>query len=600
MAVRITKPQKSAVTTNSRKADKSEGTLITRNEAQMRGLQATVIGYVQNLYTQRQKWLERLADADNSRDLNAECKYPDTVDVQTVKKLTARVGPAQRVNNLLPEECWQHDPEVYEQEDPDETPFEQAWKELNTRMNLCAMMERLDKLAGLGRFGVMLLGVADGKDLDKPLKGVPETGVDLDFKKRGARPATPRTPAPPETRAQTLVDGGPIPEPDTAMDPADEPLPEEGDAEEEAVVEDLLTPEQRQALKKLLFIRVFDESYVSVDTYVTDTKSPRFGQPEFYSMTLGDVQDGTIQAKQAKVHWSRVIHFADNRESSEVFGIPRIQRTFNTLLDLQKVASSDAEGYWKSGFPGLSIESQPGVENPEFDEEEAREEIDRYQNSLQRYLTLLGMTAKTLAPNVSDPTPHFMIQMQCLAISEGCPLRIFLGSEEAKLAASQDKRTWNGRVSRRQQKVCVPYIVRELVDRLLAAEILPMPEQYEAVFPDLNTPSKDDKADWIAKVTAALVAYIQGGVDTVIPPEEFLTMIIGFEKDEVDAMLDAAEARIKDIANENDLPGREPVTESSLQQQQMDAQAAQVAMENDTKKTDAALLKASQKPAKPK
>ena len=50
----------------------------------------------------------------------------------------------------------------------------------------------------------------------------------------------------------------------------------------------------------------------------------------------------------------------------------------------------------------------------------------------------------------------------------GVPYRILVGSEEAKLASSQDKRTWNERVQKRRDNYLTPMVVRPFVDRLIA------------------------------------------------------------------------------------------------------------------------------------
>jgi len=67
---------------------------------------------------------------------------------------------------------WQGVLELVETNEPEDTEFEKAWKELNLKMSLKTLLARVDKLTGIGRYGVLLLGMDDVKkpdDFQKPL-----------------------------------------------------------------------------------------------------------------------------------------------------------------------------------------------------------------------------------------------------------------------------------------------------------------------------------------------------------------------------------------------------------------------------------------------
>jgi uncharacterized protein len=66
---------------------------------------------------------------------------------------------------------WRGEVGVYEEEEPKDTKFEKAWKELNAKHKIFAKFARLDKLVGLGEYAVLLLGFSDGKALEEPLEG---------------------------------------------------------------------------------------------------------------------------------------------------------------------------------------------------------------------------------------------------------------------------------------------------------------------------------------------------------------------------------------------------------------------------------------------
>lgn len=68
---------------------------------------------------------------------------------------------------------WQYDPLIREvREDfEQESPFEIGWTNLVQQFGLFSRFERVDKLATIGTYGVLLLGLKDGKDLAMPVEG---------------------------------------------------------------------------------------------------------------------------------------------------------------------------------------------------------------------------------------------------------------------------------------------------------------------------------------------------------------------------------------------------------------------------------------------
>ena len=56
---------------------------------------------------------------------------------------------------------WQGQLELIESEDAERTPFEDAWYKLNKKLRLRSLLSRVDRLTGIGRYGVLLLGLDD-------------------------------------------------------------------------------------------------------------------------------------------------------------------------------------------------------------------------------------------------------------------------------------------------------------------------------------------------------------------------------------------------------------------------------------------------------
>lgn len=436
---------------------------------------------------------------DGAKDIDAECGYPPWLMPQQYNYMFDREPIANRVVTCLPEETWAEDPEIWEDDDPDtETPFEETWAALEEQHNLFSMLQRADVLSGIGQFGIILIGIDDGKDLREPVDGIFDDGT---------------------------------------VDPEVE--------------------------HKLLYIRTFSEVVVFVKVREIDITNPRYSLPKIYTVQYRDYPNWGVQAGEIiarDVHWTRVIHLADNRKESEVYGIPRMQPVYNRLYDLRKIYSASGEGYWKGAFPGLAFEVTPEVaaQGVELDVASIRQEMERFQNGLQKYLALTGVTTKSLPAEMMEPGGTVETHLRAIAICLGIPERILWGSEEAVLAGNQDSRAWNKRLGKRQTKYVNPLIIRPFINRFIAMGILPPPKDcmqkvegegegtfiitggYKIEWPDLNAPTEMDKAQVAAAETSAMAAYVQGGVSQLMAPREYLTHVMGYSVDEADAILEAS------------------------------------------------------------
>jgi len=426
-----------------------------------------------NLLLSRTAWLQR--QLDPRRDIGAECGHPENILTSDYNLMFERGDIARRVVNLYPEESWSESPDVVEVETKAETNFEKEWKALEDKLRIWSVLQRVDVLSGIGRYGIVLLGFGDGKPMNEPVEG---------------------------------------------------------------------------KTNQLLYLRPFEEFYVDVSTLEQDDKNPRFGLPNVYNIRFVDTasqQGVTQQAKAIAAHWTRVIHVADNRTNSDVYGTPRMKWVFNRLLDLRKIAGGSGEMFWKGGFPGIALEAAVPGENVQLDKEATQAQIDAYQNGLQRYLALVGMTAKSLAPQVADPTPHMEAQLRLIAAAMSCPWRVFMGSEQGQLASGQDDKTWNRRVQRRREEYVTPFIIRPLFERLMEFGALPISENYEVKWSDPNTPSDEEKASVAERKANALFKYVTGGVDALLPPFQFLTMVIGLTDEEANGVLRDAGDRLLEL-----------------------------------------------------
>lgn len=444
---------------------------------------ATNAALVDNLFTMRQEWLRALYDP--ARNVDRECGHPLEVTINDYVHAYERGDIAARIVELYPKESWVQRPDVYETEEEDVTDFEKAWTELSKKLSIYPFLQRADILSGIGRFGIILLGFDDGGNMEDIVPSIGEDGNPVE----GGKPS------------------------------------------------------------KLLYLRVFEENVVYIQSLQSDVKNPRYGLPQFYNIQFQELAVGVAQQTPPtvtrKVHWSRIIHVCDNRTNSEVYGQPRMKRVYNRLLGLAKVAGGSPEMYWKGGFPGISIQSHPSI-NPadiDFDKEDTKKQMALYQEGFQRYIATIGMDIKSLRVEISDPTPHFLLQMKLLAAAMACPWRILAGAEVGQLSSDQDTENWTKRIVARRIDYVDPFIIRPFVDRLLLVGSLPQPgaNGYKIAWPDLHTPSGQEIAEVADKRANALAKYIQAGGDAVITPFYFFTLVLEMTDEEAESVIAAVQ-----------------------------------------------------------
>lgn len=440
-------------------------------------------------------------------------------------------------------------------------------------------LTRADILSGIGAFGILLLGLDDGLDLSVPAPGAleepaaddaekvgAETTGDMPDGKGGGKRGLPKSKSKPfrvRNRADSPVTNAELvklralpnlTELETevidrleheahvrnrTMKEAAEPDPARTRAGQlsstDAQYDGLgmggafggagEVPSTKAGKKgaKLLFLRAFDESLVQIVRFESDIRSPRFGQPVMYRVTLNDPDTGRggigLPQSTVMVHWSRVIHVADTghqAKPSEIFAAPRMKPVYNRLLDIRKVSGTAGESYFRAGVPALTIRNAVPGDSPTVAGTGGvtgmKQTIENFQNGFQRTLLLDNLIAEPLVFSPSDPAPFLDALVNQVCIKLGCPVRVFMGSERGELASSQDDASWNDRLNQRRHGYITPRIIVPFIDRLILLGVLPEPdfvpepeEDPEAADLDLP-PSEADQKTAETGVDAAKVS----------------------------------------------------------------------------------------------
>lgn len=104
---------------------------------------------------------------DGKRDLLDTLGYPKALTFQHFLEKWQRQDIAARIVDLPAIDTWRKPP-VFTDGDSEETPFLRDWKQLATRLPVWQRMMQVDQLAGIGRYGVLLIGLRDGGALADP------------------------------------------------------------------------------------------------------------------------------------------------------------------------------------------------------------------------------------------------------------------------------------------------------------------------------------------------------------------------------------------------------------------------------------------------
>jgi len=303
----------------------------------------------------------------------------------------------------------------------------------------------------------------------------------------------------------------------------------------------------------LLYATPYGEGSITIKSTDTSPQSPRYGLPVLYSLSIG-VGD---KVTPTDVHYTRVIHVAQECLTNPVEGTPQLEVIFNRLYDIEKLVGADAEAFWRLADPGMVFNLDKTFTIGDDVKAKYEEKILDLVHRMKKFLLLQGVEAKELVQQISDPINHFSMQLDMVAAGKRIPKRVLLGSELGELASTMDLVRWFRQIKSRREQFCEPSIIRPFFDRLVEVGILKRKQaaQYNVKWDDLLSPSDKEKAD-VAKTRAeATATFLNSGGDTVIPIEKFLGWL-GCTPEEIKGIMEKLSTQLQELPPE-DLPNPE-------------------------------------------
>lgn len=442
-----------------------------RQVARIRALEAQLGIHESPLLARRELAGRHGFQFGSKRKLYEALGYPERIELSDYRARYERGDIAKRIVDAKPAATWRQPPEIRATGPKGRgRMFEAQVQELADRLKLWSHLDRVDRLAGIGHYAVLLIGVGKAAPLEREV---------------------PRLSGPDD----------------------------------------------------VLFLSPFAEDHAKLEEADADTGSSRFGLPTIYKIDLGG-ENKLFKGRslpKPNVHWSRVIHVAEDLGEDDVIGTPRMKAVWNRLHDIDKIVGGAAEMFWRGGFGGQVAKPDEGFTISDTERDDAKNQLDEYEHYLRRVLFLKGISLHPIQTSTADPTGPFRAVISVIAGTTGIPQRVLLGSEQAQLASGQDRANWNERIAERQRSFAEPCLVRGFLDWCIARGAIVDPGSYEVIWEDLNALSENDQAQNQARWAGGLqqIALARSrGTPVPVTDEEIRERAFGLEPELPEALRD--------------------------------------------------------------
>jgi len=387
-----------------------------------------------------------------------------------------RQGVAKRVIDAPVLGTWADPPQLK----ADNPEFNDAWEEVVETQALFHKLIRLDKLAGLGTYALLVIGFDDGRPLDSPI-------------------------SPGDTRGRKVL--------------YMQPYHQAACSIKEYVTD---TTDPRFGQPKLY--------NVNPGRFLIE------GQTS--SLTQGM---NAVELRQPfNVHWTRCVHIAENLLEDGVFGASRLEVIFNDICDLLKVSGSSAEFFWTMINRGMQVDVDKDMELAPEDAKELAQEVEDYQHQIRRFIRTRGVKINNLGSDPVSPKECFMVLIQLISMGTGIPQLVLLGAASGQQSSRNDRANWADRLAERVAEYANPIVLKRLLDCLIWANVLPEPMNMQISWPEAFKMDPLERAQTSAQMARSAVNLTRAAVHaSPVDPETGQPVVEGplFSNDEMRRMV---------------------------------------------------------------
>jgi hypothetical protein len=384
---------------------------------EVRQLRSNSTSIARQLVQRAKMWLSGVTH-DGARDLYAQFGYERFPENRHFVAKYHRQGIAKRIVNAPVLATWTDPPTVTTSNQN----FMDAWEDLAEETKFWAHLIRLDKLARLGRYAVMVIGYDDGGRLDQPVRKSLERKV-------------------------------------LYLQPYHEGAVDIQKYEEDS--------SNKRYGKPVLY-------NISPNKFHVDGISVQ--QPTGASTM--------VIRKPFLVHHSRLVHVAANLLEDSTFGTSDLECVNNDLDDILKVSGGSAEVFWLTANRGMQVDLDKEINLDPEEADALKQEVDDYQNQLGRIIKTRGVKITNLGSDPPSPKDAYDVLVQQISSATGIPQLVLQGAASGHLSSQQDRASWSERVAEGVTEYAEPVVLRPCIENFVEAGALPQPRDLQIHWPE--------------------------------------------------------------------------------------------------------------------
>ena len=354
--------------------------------------------------------------------------------------LYRRNSMARAVVERIPERCWESVPEIIEGDNPedshDKTVFESAVEKLFSELSIWERMKAADCRGRVGSYGALYLMFGDGISPEEPVG-------------RGA---------------------------------------------------------------KLLKVQPLFECQLRPVEFDEDITSIRYGQPTVFQF-VPNSENSNLSRQQSMphIHHSRVVIFAEGSDDGGIAGSSALEPVYNDLLTLERIIGACGVGYWRTARSGLTIKAGSGeadiigglAASMGCEPSEVADRLDGavydFVQGLSTSLMVGGLDVQQLDFTLPDPEPFARVARMSIAAGSKTPEPILVGQQLSQKASDKNSEEFDRTCESRRPGFLTP-VIRHTINHLMEVGALPNVERYCVYWPELASPSQDDKIALASKM----------------------------------------------------------------------------------------------------
>jgi hypothetical protein len=222
----------------------------------------------------------------------------------------------------------------------------------------------------------------------------------------------------------------------------------------QSLAEPLTSP---QALEE---IKAYSPMQVPRVDEVRSQDDLRYGLPEYYNIKRSGI------ASYLKVHYTRVIHFANRLIASDWKGMSVLDPVWDDLVTLRNIRWGMGQTMYRygSGFPDITFTGAEKADIDDFIASGAFSNLSARTYFVHNENQLLDF--KGIAGRAIDPMNYYLPIMENISAGSGIPLAILRGAQAGALTGSEvNQQEYYGLVSDEQSGY--EQQIRELVNAIL-------------------------------------------------------------------------------------------------------------------------------------